>query len=589
MKLIIYDFEVFKYDTLLGCYILENNKEKQLFQTWNLEEIKQFYIDHKNDMWIGFNNFKYDDLILEAIVNNKDPYLKSKELINSKYKPYCNLKLYSFDLLSPFLTPFSLKHTELLTGRSIDVTEVDFELQRALTDEEKLLTEKYNRSDIDMTLYNFEKFYDIFKLRLDIISEFKLDLQKNLRVTGTQLAANVLGAKRDPSLIYKKIKPKLYDCLRLENEELKQYFLNGESAEKQIIVKIGNAEITIGDGGAHSAEKKYYAPKAIYADVTGYYNNIMINFDLFSRCMPEEGKELYKYMFKEQVKLKKINPTKRKVYKTILLSVFGATKAPNTDFYDPNIFSIITTTGELFICDLIEKLVDSCIICQTNTDGIIIEPKNWDDYDKIIKIIEEFENRTGFSIKKEIIYDLYQRDVNNYVLRHEDGIIETKGEAFKNVNIDDQAYAQAAFFNCKEPPIIAKGMVAALMDGKMPEEIVEENKDNFKLFQYACKKNTYDYLTYDMQDVKTGSAASYKINGGLCRAFAWNDKGFTGMLNKHKNKQGKDSISKVSNLPDSVFIYNKDLFTEEAKKEIVEKIDYNYYITRIYERLAEFI
>ena len=40
MKIIIFDFEVFKYDTLLGCKIVNNDGSLDIFQTWNIEEIK---------------------------------------------------------------------------------------------------------------------------------------------------------------------------------------------------------------------------------------------------------------------------------------------------------------------------------------------------------------------------------------------------------------------------------------------------------------------------------------------------------------------------------------------------------------------
>ena len=68
MKFIVFDFEVFRYNTLLGCKILENNKEPQIFQTWDLNEIKEFYKEHQNDIWVGHNNSHYDNYILQAIL-----------------------------------------------------------------------------------------------------------------------------------------------------------------------------------------------------------------------------------------------------------------------------------------------------------------------------------------------------------------------------------------------------------------------------------------------------------------------------------------------------------------------------------------
>ena len=142
----------------------------------------------------------------------------------------------------------------------------------------------------------------------------------------------------------------------------------------------------------------------------------MINYGLLPRTMPQKSKELYIYMYHEQLRLKKINPRKRAIYKTILLSVFGAMLNEHTDFYDPYNGSLVTITGELFLVDLLEKLEGFVQVVQSNTDGIIVVPINndWSLKDEIIHIVEEWEQRTGFVIKKEEINNLWQRDVNNY-------------------------------------------------------------------------------------------------------------------------------------------------------------------------------
>ena len=68
MKIIIYDFEVFRYDCLLGTLIINDGK-KELFQTWDLKEIKQFYYDnHKNAIWVSHNGSHYDSPLYEQIL-----------------------------------------------------------------------------------------------------------------------------------------------------------------------------------------------------------------------------------------------------------------------------------------------------------------------------------------------------------------------------------------------------------------------------------------------------------------------------------------------------------------------------------------
>ena len=94
-NIIIYDFEVFKNNTLLGAIVLCNNEEK-LVQLWDLNEIINFYNNHSTDIWIGWNSSEYDTYIMQAIIMKQDPYLISKKLIKDKsYYPQKYIKLKS--------------------------------------------------------------------------------------------------------------------------------------------------------------------------------------------------------------------------------------------------------------------------------------------------------------------------------------------------------------------------------------------------------------------------------------------------------------------------------------------------------------
>ncbi len=592
MKLLIYDFEVFRYNTLLGLLEVDlENDSYTAIQTWNLDEIKDIYSKYKDSaIWIGWNNNHYDDLILEAIIKNENPFVKSKELIEKKYKPYCRLKLYAYDLLNGFLNPPSLKLTEALCGDAIDTTEVDFNLQRSLTLEEQQLTEKYNMSDLIRTYKNFKLFRSKFELRLNIITEFKIPLQEGLRMTGTQIAAAALHAKRNPALAYMPIKPALYPSLRVQNQDVIDWFLNEKFREKENLkLNICNTVVNLAAGGAHSQETKYHCKKAIYADISGYYNLVMMNFDLLPRTLDETGKQQYNFMYHEQLRLKKIDPVKRKIYKTICLSVFGAMNNEYTDFYDPYKALLVTSTGEMFMVDLLEKLDGLGTAFNVNTDGIMFEPFNWADQEKIEGIIQEWVERNGFSVKTGIITDYHGRDVNCYIMKEPDGSLCFKGEAVKNYDISDSAFAEGSFFNCKEPPIIAKGIVAAFIDNILPEDFVEQNKSDIKLFQYTCKKNTFDYLVQSTTIFLDGSKSEEKIQSPS-RIFASNSPGQVSTIIKHgTDKHGMHRTAKVQNIPMNVFVWNTEINSSESKEKIEKQLDYQYYIKRIYERIGEFL
>lgn len=587
MKIIIYDFEVFQYDTLLGAIIIDNEKYT-LYQTWDLDCIRKFYEEHKNDVWIGWNNYNYDDYILNAIIEKKNPYLTSCNLIKTKTKQYMSIKLISFDLMFE-VKMLSLKLTELIAGKNIHTTEVDFNLNRQLTKDEKLLTESYNESDLKQTLFNFKMFQDRYSLKCDLANEFNLPIDKVFKSTEAQFAALALGAKKIVGIENRLVKPILYDNLQVKHQEVIDFYMNETfRTDIKVPINICGAELTLCSGGLHSAIKKCFCAKGLYIDISGYYNLVMINYNLLPRTIPEEGKKLYEYMYHEQLKLKKTNPRKRAVYKKVLLAVFGAQNNQYGDFYDPQQALMVTMLGQIYMIDLLEKLDGLVRVIQTNTDGIMLEPYNWDDEAKIIGIIEEWEKRTGFVAKKEHFYNLYQRDVNTYFMDDDKHELVVKGDGMTNYDISEKGYATAGIFNCKEPPIIVQGMIACLRDCIMPEQFVEDNKKELRKFQYACKKNSYDYTEYESINIKTKEVTKIHLQG-MDRAFAYKSNDVMGMVYKIKSTNGKTSRSKVSNLPDSVFIYNQSIVEDNAYEKLKDKIDYDYYVSRIYEKINTFI
>lgn len=368
-KLIIYDYEIFKYDSLLGAYIIDADDNLTLYQTWDRKEIEDFYEANKNNVWIGHNNFGYDDHITEAIVTGMNPYVVSKGIIDktAKVNKYVNIQLHSYDNTNKM--NYSLKLSELIVGKNVHETDVDFNLDRHLTEEEKKLEEAYNRDDLEMTLYNFRIFFNQFQLRVDLIKEFKLDFDKVMHSTEAGIAATVLLAKRNPNLINEPYHPKTLKTLRVKDEELLNWYYNEEFREGKVLTRLyGGCEVKIASGGAHGALENVYIRKALYFDVSGYYNLIMILYDMLSRSVSEEGKKRYINMYYEQLKMKKSNPLKRAAYKTILLAVFGAQINEYSDFYDPWKGPLVPVTGEVFLVDLMEKLDGLIKVVQSTID-----------------------------------------------------------------------------------------------------------------------------------------------------------------------------------------------------------------------------
>lgn len=588
MRIVIFDFEVFEYDVLLGAHIF-NDEDIEVKQTWDLDEIRQFYEEHIEDIWVGHNISRYDNLILQAIVqgmNETQVKAYSNKIIDMKYKPWLNIHLNYYDTMTAI--PCSLKKTEALDGKNISETKVDFRIKRPLTEDERRMIESYNRDDLNQTESNFFNTIGTFNLRLQLIQEFGLSMQ-TLHMTEAQIAETVLHANKTPGIENWVLHPFEYPQLRLKNQDIKDFFFSETfKTGKQLTVNLCGVPHTFGIGGLHAARNKVWYDWAYYLDVSGYYNLVMINYDLLPRSIEKEYEHLYPQMYKQQLEFKKTAPEKRGAYKVILLSVFGAMFNEHCRFYDPYKAALVTMTGQLFIADLLEKLEGKVILIQTNTDGVVAKPLPEIDEKDVIDIINEWQERTGFVLKLEKIYNIRQRDVNCYCYSSTEEItdvvnqIKVRGD-LKHYWAKDYLYS-VKLFSPKEPQIISIALVNYLMLGKKPEDTIAENSHCLRLCQFICNTGSYGWSEYRETNLETSKIRVETLQH-INRAFPMVANNIVGQI--YKCKEEKQSI--IPMLPKSVFVYNKDVNSEEVFEKLKDKIDWTYYVERTYERIKEFI
>ena len=363
--------------------------------------------------------------------------------------------------------------------------------------------------------------------------------------------------------------PKIPDTLRVNNQRVLNYYINSEwKYNPSIKVNVCGVEHVIAKGGIHAAQLKTHWDWAYYLDVSGYYNLVMMNYDLFPRTIPEEGKKLYEYMYHEQLRLKKIDPIKRGVYKTILLAVFGASTNQYTDFYDPNKGKLVTILGELFLVDLLEKLEGKVNLIQSNTDGIIIQPFEGVTEDDLKAIVDEWQERTHFVLKFDKIYDIQQRDVNCYMYRDANSKIHVKGNAVKYYEQWDNPFIEDSH-TFSSPYIIHYAIVEYYMNGIDPKDTIEKYKEQFRMFQFIIKPGAFKYLT-----LENGRTIEKLQN--INRVFAARDGGVI-----YKNDGRRHNL--YENLPEQVFVYNESL-----KDDLLFTIDYDWYVKRAWKGINEF-
>ena len=69
--MLFYDFEVFNQDWLV--VIKNTNTKTTTTIVNNPDKLKNYYENHKNEIWAGYNSRSYDQYILKAILYDFNP------------------------------------------------------------------------------------------------------------------------------------------------------------------------------------------------------------------------------------------------------------------------------------------------------------------------------------------------------------------------------------------------------------------------------------------------------------------------------------------------------------------------------------
>ena len=186
MKLIFYDFEVFKNDWLV--VFKENNNFVVIVNDKTL--LKNYIKNNEKSILIGFNNYNYDDLILAGLLIDKDPYELSKKIIGGG-RPRLKLNLITLDVMQELPLGVGLKSSQANLGYSIVETPIDFNLDRKLTKLELEDVIKYCKNDVNSTIELFNLRSDYFTSKFEIVNEFGLDVE-NVKKTRAVLSSKVL-------------------------------------------------------------------------------------------------------------------------------------------------------------------------------------------------------------------------------------------------------------------------------------------------------------------------------------------------------------------------------------------------------------
>ncbi|MEG2684461.1 MAG: hypothetical protein RR929_00215 [Erysipelotrichaceae bacterium] len=443
--IMIYDVEIFKKDDL---YVFKDYFTKEVYViNNNLESLRKFYLEYRDSLFIGYNNISYDNNIFRSQLQGKNPYHVSKAVIESDdraltYKMFDTKKtpLFSMDLYQDN-RGFSLKEHAAFLGLNIMETQVDFDLDRELTDDEKVLNIAYCKNDVDATELRFEQNLPMLLAKVVLAAKFGLD-KLSLSMTNANLTATILGAIKSEDRDDERDCYELPDGFLIENQEVLDN-MTGELPEKiAFSVERRDVRVDLGEGGSHSAKPSFInvTEPMYHNDATSLHPSSIELFNLASRNIPEEYKGRYTQIIKDRVEAKH---NKNKMitingvavfgwvldmgYKLPLNTKYGAMGAKFNKLYDARNRLLVCLVGQLAFFDLLEKLEPHAKIIQTNTDAIDMIPNSDKDYEASQEIMRDWEKRTGYNMESEKYVEMFQKDVNNYVQRMDNDEVNIVG------------------------------------------------------------------------------------------------------------------------------------------------------------------
>ncbi|AIA65093.1 DNA polymerase [Enterococcus phage IME-EFm1] len=525
----IYDIEVFKKDNL---FVFRDYFTKEWTVIHNdLDALRKFYLANRDSLFVGYNSHSYDSNVMRAHMQGKNPYHISKAIIESDdrglvYKMFDTKKtpLFGMDLYQDN-RGFSLKEHSAFMGINIKETEVDFDLDRELTEEEQVLNELYCKNDVLATEKRFEQNIGMLVAKAAIALYFDLD-KMALSMTNANLTAELLGAEKTPDRGDELDKYELPEGFKIESETIRQAFMTNEfeaneKGHASISLDVPRRDVTevLGVGGIHGAKESFIHVGNFHArDVGSLYPNTMVLFDYLSRNIPEDKRHIYQMLLDERMEAKYSNkefteikgvqiPTKLLIngYKLPLNTKYGAMGAEFNKLYDPRMRLLVCITGQMAMWDLLEKIENHATIIQSNTDAHYYIPFSEEDEKAIDEIANDWMKRTGYTLDDDPFREIYQANVNNYLAVTSDGKVKFKGA----IGLTNGLKVSKA--------IVSNAFINYVVAGKDYKEFINEC-DELRQFQMITKTGwTFDDTV--VRDSKGNELKAQKVN----RTFAIKD------------------------------------------------------------------
>lgn len=620
MRIVVYDIEVFRYDWFVIFYDVSTN-EWSVFHNDNRGV--RGYMLQPDRIFCGFNSKHYDDWVVKAIccgvsneiVKNINDFIINEERPGWEHWFIRQNRFHfsSFDLMDDTQVGTSLKHIEAHMGWNIEETEVDFNIDRPLTQEEIDSTIHYCKWDVMATARLLAMRKGYLDAKLNVGRSFGIPDEKALYMTNARLTAAALGAnyvERQDEREY--CYPENPDKTLIPQEVLKFFdrihdtsIPDKELFNSKLKILVDEAEAVIGFGGIHHAIPNYSEEASggrviRNFDVASLYPSLMVNNGYTSRNIPSA--DTFKDIYYKRLHAKQTGDKQTaNTLKLILNTTYGASLASSNPLYDPLMGRSVCITGQLYILELAMRYLQATTtvrIIQLNTDGIMISIDE-SEMPTIYRVNDEWQASKNLILEEDRLRKIVQKDVNGYIAVFENGKVKTKGSYLT------YGIAPAGAFSINNNHTIVKKAVIEYFVNGTPVDDTIYGCDDIKEFQIIAKagggyKSVYR-VPPDFEEWKKQWKKEHRYrgeNGKLVDPkFTWSD--YTGRY-KQVQKVNRvyasvlpnmgtlvkvkpdGTVGKIGGLPESCIIDNKNKLT-------IESVDREWYVELAIKYIEDYV
>ena len=586
MRWFTYDVEVFAHDFIVvfkdkgtGKYFVSHNDN---------ESVKSLVFD--TAIYCGFNTKHYDQYIIKAICAGFSPeevkqvndwIIKGGQgwqcpLLNGVFFRFNNV-----DIMDDVQRGLSLKAIEGHLGMSIEETEVDFNLDRPLTQEEIELTIKYCKHDVDATEKLCDIRKDYLRTKLNLGKRASIDPVTALSATNAKLTAMMLGAVKQewndgrdyvypPNLDLSVVPKKILDFFDTIHDKS---IPDEELFKTSLTIDIGGMPCKYAWGGVHGSLSCYYEEatedRVIQnRDVSSLYPSLIEGYNYLSRNVPDP--QLFYDIRKDRLRAKREGDKQTATdLKLPLNTVSGAQENQYNDLYDPLPTRSLRISGQLFLTMLTMQLLNACKtikLLNLNTDGLMYSIDK-SELHIVDEIASAWEKQTKFELETDNIAKVWLKDVNNLLFIDTKGKVKTVG-GYLNYGIS----VKGAWAINNNATIVKKAVIDYFVKGTEVEITIGECTDIFQ-FQMIAKAGSKYKEAYHIVD--GNKMPVQKVN----RVYASKDTRYGKLF---KIKAENDATAKIEMLPEHCIIDNDNQLT-------IEDVDKTFYIEMAKKRINDYL